>query len=429
VAIADGGKAESAAAVVNYRDSWDEGLFRKSAKLDWLVANSNDGDVKDWTGVERGLLDDFRPTPFQNGEWLSIREAFLFSLSGVQTKRDKFAYAPNRVTLQNRIMSFLALEGAAAVAIFHPTGARPFDVAQARLLNKQVLTQAAYRPFDIRWLCNDVSCIDRPRPELQAAWGQQNLGLYSLKSNTGARPDVWCHGLLPDYHAIKGSNGGYAFPLYDRREGPHATNLSPVLIASLGEAYGQIVAPEDVFDAILALLSATSYTRRFAEDLEDVFPHIPFPATQAVFARAVDIGHQIRTLESFSRDPDARFRPASFCRLASEPDGPVASVSYRDEEIALCENGSGRITGIPQTVWDFAVSGYRVLPRWIDGRKGLPADLAFVRELRDVAARIAELIHWFDEADIVLNETLADTLTREELGFPAPAEDEAQDDD
>jgi hypothetical protein len=37
-----------------------------------------------------------------------------------------------------------------------------------------------------------------------------------------------------------------------------------------------------------------------------------------------------------------------------------------------------------------------------------------------VAARIAELIHRFDEADLVLNDTLADTLTREELGFSDP---------
>ena len=108
----------------------------------------------------------------------------------------------------------------------------------------------------------------------------------------------------------------------------------------------------------------------------------------------------------------------------------VGTIRYHDGEIALCDDGTGRITGIPQAVWDFAVSGYRVLPRWIDGRKGLPADLALIRELRDVAARIAELIHRFDEADLVLNDTLADTLTREELGFPEPVEAaEAEGDD
>ncbi len=201
------------------------------------------------------------------------------------------------------------------------------------------------------------------------------------------------------------------------------------MIASLGEAYGLPIAPEDIFDAILCLLSAKSYTRRFAEDLEDVFPHIPFPATHDVFSQAAAIGREIRGLQAFTREPAAAFRPKAFCRIASEPGGAVAAVTYRDGEIVLCENGSGRISGITEAVWSFSVSGYRVFPRWIDGRKGLPATLAFIRELRDVAARIAELIHWFDAADLVLDATLGDTLTRAELGFPAPEPAEPEQDD
>lgn len=61
-----------------------------------------------------------------------------------------------------------------------------------------------------------------------------------------------------------------------------------------------------------------------------------------------------------------------------------------------------------------------MLPRWIEGRKGLPADQVWA-EFRDVAARINGLIHLFAEADVVLEETLADSLTRDKLGFPAPA--------
>ncbi len=169
---------------------------------------------------------------------------------------------------------------------------------------------------------------------------------------------------MPDYDLWSG-RGGYAFPLYDRRIGPDATNLSPVLLEHLAIVYGQPVSAEDVFDAILALLSATSYTRRFAEDLEDVFPHIPFPADHAVLMRAVAVGREIRGIETFARASEARFRPAAFCRLATEPraDDVVGPVTLRDGAIDLCPDGRGRITGIPDTVWSFAVSGYRVLPR------------------------------------------------------------------
>lgn len=249
-----------------------------------------------------------------------------------------------------------------------------------------------------------------------------------MPSGTGVGPAAWCHSSLPDYHSFSG-RGGYAFPLYDRRAGPNATNIAPALLEGLTIAYGQPVTAPDMFDAILCLLSATSYTRRFAEDLEDTFPHIPFPADHAVFVRAVMLGREIRAIETFARVSEERFRPATLARMENEPDGDVTAVTYADGAITLCANGSGRLTGISQPVWDFAVSGYRLLPRWIEGRVGLPATLALVRELRDVAARIAELIHRFDEADLVLADTLADTITCEDLGFadePAqPVEEEA----
>ncbi|MFM9853383.1 MAG: hypothetical protein ACKVOJ_11345 [Sphingomonadaceae bacterium] len=110
----------------------------------------------------------------------------------------------------------------------------------------------------------------------------------------------------------------------------------------------------------------------------------------------------------------------------------ISDIAYKDGALSLWKADKKAVTaftGLPEAIWSFSVSGYRVLPRWIDGRKGLPFTDALKTELRDVAARIAELIHWFDEADLVLEETLGDTLTRAELGFPAPEPEEADEGD
>jgi len=136
--------------------------------------------------------------------------------------------------------------------------------------------------------------------------------------------------LLPDYHAYRGSYGGYAFPLYDRRPRINGPNLSAALIESLSAAYGQPIAPEDVFDSILCLLSARSYARRFAEDLEDVFPHVPFPARHAVFEDAVRIGHEIRAIETFGREPREAYCRPRFVRVVTQPSGAVAPIDYTD---------------------------------------------------------------------------------------------------
>jgi hypothetical protein len=435
LAIADGSKAEGELADVFYTDCWREGLFARRSKLDWLVGGAIDGELPDAVAIQRGAMDDWRPMPFDDGEWLSITEAFQFNLSGMQSKRDHFIYSPDREVLAQRIRNFVTLSGETAQAAFHDSRDRQWSSASAISFDQNLICRAAYRPFDRRFFYNHRAYGDFLRPDLQAAWGESNVGFYSLKSNTGAGPGIWCHGLLPDYHSIKGSNGGYAFPLYDRRAGPDAHNLNPELVAALAEAYGAAQTPEDIFDAILCLLSAQSYTRRFAEDLEDTFPHIPFPADPAVFARAAAIGREIRGLEAFQREPAEAFRPRDFCRIVGQPDAStrMASVSYAEGTLYCWSHGNAAVpgfTGLPQAVWDFSVSGYRVLPRWIEGRRDLPVTLALMRELRDVAARIHELIHWFGEADLVLEATLGETLTREELGFPAPVvEDEAEADD
>ena len=81
LAVADGSKAAGAAAEVRYHDTWTDGLFARRAKLDWLRAGRTEV-VSNFVAVERDLLEDMRPRPFQNGEWLSLRDAFSFSKVG-----------------------------------------------------------------------------------------------------------------------------------------------------------------------------------------------------------------------------------------------------------------------------------------------------------------------------------------------------------
>jgi hypothetical protein len=425
LAIADGSKAEGEPADVYYYDSWTDGLFSRRAKLDWLVSRADAGTQSNSVVVERDLLDDMRPMPFQNGEWISLGACFNFRRSGVQTKRDHFVYSPDRRVLIERITEFHQSSNADAEEAFAGTPARPWSVARAQPVDVDMIQRVAYRPLDVRWLYNHSNFIDRPRPELQQVWGTNNLCLYAMPGGTGSGPATWAHGLLPDYHSFRG-RGGYAFPLYDRRPDIAGPNVSAALIASLSTAYGEPVSAEDVFDAILCLLSATSYSLRFAEDLEDVFPHVPFPAQHTIFQNAARVGREIRAVETFMRQPGEAYRRAAFVRVVTPPRGNVAQVEYNDGEITLCGDGSGRITGLPQVVWEFSVSGYRLVSHWLEARIGLPADLALVRELRDICGRIAELVDLFAQADIVLEATLHETLTREALGL-GPVEQDADD--
>src|SRR5205085_2779025 len=129
LAIADGSKTEGQTATVHYLDSWRERRFSPRTKLDSLISGTDSGMLPNTVSVERGLLDDMRPEPFQNGEWISLSACFVFRRSGIQTKRDHFVYAPVREELTQRLTDFRRMPVAQAKEAFSTTSARPWNVA------------------------------------------------------------------------------------------------------------------------------------------------------------------------------------------------------------------------------------------------------------------------------------------------------------
>ncbi|MDE2446621.1 MAG: hypothetical protein KGO94_10605, partial [Alphaproteobacteria bacterium] len=418
LAIADGTKPADAEASIHYRDTWDAKSFRRREKLSWLTASIANGNVGDWVQVNRKGLDDFRPKPFANGEWVGLNECFAFGGSGTETKRDHIAYAPTRAKLELQINELVASTATERDELFNSTLMNSAATAQSFGWQPSTVKTASYRPLDRQFHYSDRRFNDRPRPELLACWGETNMALFSMPSGTNAGPATWCHNSVPDRHAFRGSYGGYAFPLWDRRSGPEAHNLNPALLVGLQEAYGKNITPTQVFDCMLCLLSAKSYSLNFAEDLEDVFPHIPFPAQYKIFLEAAALGAEIRNVETFAQTPNPEFLPASLCHFTVPPKGKIISPRYADGSFELCEHGAGKATGIPAEIWHYAVSGYELLPKWIKGREGLEVDLALATELRDICGRIAELIDLSAKADKILVKTLKKVLDRAAFGLP-----------
>ena len=102
-----------------------------------------------------------------------------------------------------------------------------------------------------------------------------------------------------------------------------------------------------------ALLSATSYSLRFAEDLEDVFPHVPFPGDHALFLEAAGLGREIRAVETFARPPRAEFLNRAVARIESEATESLHAGDWSEGEIFLCANRTGRVSGVSAAVWNF----------------------------------------------------------------------------
>ena len=426
-------------ACVRYADAWRQGVFTAHDKHALMDAVRENRSFLSFVEIGRRDLDDFVPAAFEGLDWPALPDLFQFGKSGSKSQRDDLVYGLSAQSVLVAIQGFVAASHASAREQFFPRSGTQNAAAgsvhargeEARFVRARGETPDAsrarmyvYRPLDKRYVYASPNFVSRYGPDLIAAWGVENVALYAIPSGTGAGPAVWAHGLLPDYHSFRGSYGGYAFPLWDRRHGPDAHNLNLSLLAGLAAAYGWPVTLEDAFDAITALLSATSYTSRFAWDLEEAFAHVPFPADGAVFAEAVRIGAEIRALETFAREPAPTFHSA---RLTGRATGVILAVPPTGRAFLADGSGAGyvplqadqslRMANVSARVWQFAVSGYRVLPRWLAARNGEALNAALQRAILDVAWRIEELLHWFDAADKVLARAVAASLTRHELGL------------
>ncbi len=429
VAYASGAKPAEAEAEVTYADVWAAPAFTRAEKLELASRAAVEPELLQYRPVPGSDMDPLKPPGFAAADWPGVDELLTFRSNGIVTYRDDFVYATTREALAARIRRWLQFPPEQASEEFGDSAMNKTGPALVVPFDAQAIERISYRPLDLRFLYRKPQYVDRLRPLLQDAWGDENIALVVLNSGTGAGPAVWCHGLKPDQHAFRGSYGGWIFPFCNHNPEGRGHFLTPELVGGLAAVYGTAVAPQDVFDAILALLSASTYTTRFAFDLEDDFPHVPFPADPDVFAAAAEVGARIRALEGFTDAPGAEFRTA---RLTGHASGATLAVPTPQRAfvaagpvgtVGLMVDRSLTIADVPQRVWDFSVSGYPVLYRWLRARNGEAVTgargAALLREALDVVWRIAELIALFDRADAVLSNGLAAPLTRGDLALPS----------
>ena len=416
ILIAEARNRNSDDAQVEYADVWREGAFTRTEKLELAQAAARDPCRLRYRRVDGSDMDQLTPTGFAGTGWPALNRIFSFSSNGIVTYRDQFVYAVTATALHERLTQWHALDLDAATEAFNEDSNRRVGPAYATEFNEDFIRPVGYRPLDTRWLYNRREFVGRLRSDLQRIWNSDNVGLVALSDGTGAGPAVWCHGLLPDQHAFRGSYGGWVFPLWDRREGPDNSLIDEAFLEALEAQLGTTLAAQDVFDATLALLSASSYTTRFSWDLEDAFPHVPFPADTAVFRAAADVGARIRALETFAADPDERYLRA---RLEGRAAGPVLNVpsgqrafAAQGEEgtLVLTAERTMRVNQVPVRVWEFAISGYPVFYRWLRARTGEPLNARMHREILNLIGRIDQLLTLFDEADAVLDSALNEPL-------------------
>jgi predicted helicase len=182
-------------------------------------------------------------------------------------------------------------------------------------------------------------------------------------------------------------NKAYIFPLYLYSDDgkTRRPNIKPEFLEELRKRYGDIT-PEDFLYYIYAVLHDPKYRKRYAEFLKFDFPRIPL-YDKETFEKYWKIGEELVRLHLMKVD------------FPIEPklvgDNPTVEKVKYDGKDCVAINRTTKLCGIPPEVWNYTIGGYRVIEKYLKGRKGRKLsleELEHIYKVVEILKRTIELV-------------------------------------
>ncbi len=390
--------------------------------------------------------------------WPLLTNLMPWQHSGIQLKRT-WPIAPDQATLERRWNALLGAENRAEA--FKETRDRKIDSICFPLLERNPepllplanlpkgtsfprMERYAYRSFDRQWFFVDTRLGDYLRPDLWRAHSERQVYLTSLFSDPiGPGPAVTACAYLPDLHHFSGRGGKDTVPLYCSAD-TSSPNILPGLLDLLGGTYERNVMPEDFLAYIYGVAAHSAFAARFASELETRELHIPVTRDAGLFEQARSTGARLLWLHTYGE----RFVPVDMQRGEISPgsarctktvpdhaDGYPETFSYNETTRTL-HVGEGVLAPVTPEVYEFEVSGLKVVQSWLKyrmktgaGKKSSPLDnirpeswtSQFTTELLELLWILEETVNGYPAQEMLLDAIVeGDCFKANE--FPIPLE-------
>lgn len=240
-----------------------------------------------------------------------------------------------------------------------------------------------YRSFDRQWLIADSRLADYPRHSLWHSHSNDQLYFASLLTKPlGDGPAVVVSANILDMDYFSGRGAKDILPLYRDAQAQHP-NLSPALLAVLKQSFGRATGAEEIAAYLYAVLAHPAYTERFRLELENRKVSVPITLNKELFETSASIGRRLIYLHTYGeRFAQGQTWPhgCARCTKAIATEGLPEKFSYNEATHTL-HIGDGLFEPVTPTVWDFEVSGLKVLQSWLGyrmkcrkGKKSSPLD-------------------------------------------------------
>jgi hypothetical protein len=330
-----------------------------------------------------------------------------------------------------------------------PGGDEPAVSAITPSSNEPNRIRYGYRSFDRQYAYYDFRLGDYIRPVLHDLFSAKQLFLISPDNLImGEGQAIVATRNIPDQHHFRGSFGGKdVIPLFLDAAATRP-NVTTGLLELLANVYGIALTVEDLAAYVYALLSGQSYTRRFWNELEVPGARIPLTKDRATFFKAARLGRRLIWLHTYAecfrgdeRGDELPSRSARNIAPISTNPGSYPERNEYDPEKRELKIGDGRFGPVTPEVWEFEISGLKVVQSWLGyrmkkraGKKSSALDE--IRPERWTPKMTDELLEllWVIEATLELEPEISASLdvaiggecfTESELPMPAAEERKA----
>jgi hypothetical protein len=417
-----------------------------------------------WEIAPDGWLDRFVPIGTADFDgWPLLLDLMPWQHSGVKAGRT-WVIDADATVLHSRWEMLLSTGAEQRTALFKdsPTGRkaatqlRPGSIMNGSFPFDSILESPAtqpppkatvygFRSFDRSFILEDPRLIDRPG-YAWSTFSERQVYLVSLVTNPiSDGPAVTATASIPDLHCYRGSFGAKdVIPLW-RDAAATDPNVTDGLVALLSTTYGDDVSAEDIASYVFGLLGTGSYAARFADELAASTPRVPITADKDKFWKVVELGRDLLWWATYGerlRPNDEHGKPRFSLPSGTAKNTVAVSMDTYPETYSYSADtktitvGDGEFGPVEPEVWQFQVSGLKVVQSWLgyrmkvrSGKKSSPLDeirpkhwtfsaefvklLAIIEHFVEAEARAAELLE-----RVVIGPLIDPSV------IPAPSEDE-----
>jgi hypothetical protein len=391
--------------------------------------------------------------------WPTIVGLFPTSFPGVKSSRDDLVIDIDRDVLINRMkLYFDASVSESEIKRLMPSAmdsTKRFDAKRTRQLlvkkgfQEEAVRRLCYRPFDVRWLYweSDTKLLDEKRAEYVPHVASGNLWIEARQKQT---MDAFDRGYVTGSLADNFGNGlSNFFPLILHKQGdllgdaashPNLSENAEKYLSVIGNSH------ESLFFHAIAILHSPAYRTENQGALRQDWPRIPLPADVAALTASAKLGQEIAALLDVESNVKGISEPAfrkDLQTIAVIERGGKTSVNPDEGDLELTAGwghagkggatmpGKGKTTerpytpqeaklltdslailgektvdvylndrvcwrNIPARVWDYTISGYAVIKKWLSYREkellGRSLSVDEARYVTEMARRVAALM-------------------------------------